>query len=422
MDLNYEGLSLENVPYYEKDTLWVSPMNYLPEVMGQMRIRDRILIHDVTLRDGEQTPGVVFKKDERIRIAQALNDIGVDRIEFGMPIVSQEIYESFEEVLRMDFKSEIVAFLRAHKDDVALAVKLGVKSAIIEHIVNPYLLKHIYELDHKATVDRIVDAFKRIEEHGVKTSLMGWDASRAGLDYLKRLYSDILDQVTPESIIFVDTYGVMTPWAMAHTFKTFGVWFPEMKFEVHNHNGFGLGAANAMAAAANGASCVHTALLGLGERDGNIALDEVAMGLKVLLKAQTNIDTTQLTHIRRLAEKISGFKNQGTKPITGDFYFMLETGVGVHAIEAMRRSGFGGNAIMAAFAPKLIGKKGYEFILGNQSGVSSVKLFLDRLGLKATKEQMKEILEAIKQESNIVKGNISELEFEHIARRVLKKG
>jgi methanogen homocitrate synthase len=421
LDRNYEGLSLENVPYYQKDRFWLSPMDYLPETYDISQAPAKVLIHDVTLRDGEQTPGVVFKLDERIKIAQILSELGVDRIEFGMPLVSKDIYEAFKVVLTMNLKAEIVAFLRAHKDDLKSAISLGVKSVIIEHVTNPYLCKYVYKLDHAGTVNRIVDAFKIAKDNGLKAYFMGWDASRAGLPYLKRLYSDILDKVVPESIIFVDTFGVMTPWAVGYTLKTLREWFPKMKFEIHNHNGFGLGIANALAAVRSGASCVHTSLLGLGERDGNLAIDEVAMALEIMMKVKTNIDLSQLARVTQLAEQISRFKTAGTKPITGDFYFKMEPGVTIHAVEMAQQAGLGSRCIIGAFAPEVIGKKGYEYILGKESGIRIIKIFLDRLGLKATEEQMKEMLEIVKEESNIVKGNISESEFEHIARGVLNK-
>ena len=421
MDRNYEGVSLENVPYYQKDRFWVSPMNYLPETYEISKAQKKISIHDVTLRDGEQTPHVVFKLDERLKIAKALSELGVDRIEFGMPTVSKDIYEAFKEVLTMDLKAEIVAFLRAHPDDLKAAIELGVKSVIIEHTVNPYLCKHVYNVDHAATVKRIVDAFKIAKENGLKAYFMGWDASRAGLDYLKKIYSDILDKVAPDALIFVDTFGVMTPWAMLHTVKTIKGWFPELRVEVHNHNGFGLGMANAMAAVVGGVSCVHTSLLGLGERDGNIPIDEVAVALEILLKVKTNIDLSQLNRICNLARQISRFSPSGTKPVTGDYYFMMEPGVTIHAIEKAREAGLGRRAIIGAFAPEIIGKKDVEYLLGKESGVATVKVFLERLGLKATDEQMRKMLEIVKEESNIIKGAVSEEEFEFIAKKVLNR-
>lgn len=421
MDQNYEGVSLENVPYYQKDRFWISPMNYLTETYEMSNVQKKISIHDVTLRDGEQTPHVVFKLDERLQIAKALSELGVDRIEFGMPTVSKDIYEAFKEVLTMDLRAEIVAFLRAHPDDLKAAIELGVKSVIIEHTVNPYLCKYVYNVDHAATVKRIVDAFKIAKENGLKAYFMGWDASRAGLDYLKKIYSDILDKVTPDALIFVDTFGVMTPWAMLHTVKTIKGWFPELQVEVHNHNGFGLGMANAMAAVLGGVSCVHSSLLGLGERDGNIAIDEIAVALEILLKVKTNIDLSKLNRICKLARQISRFSPSGTKPVTGDYYFMMEPGVTIHAIEKAREAGLGRRAIIGAFAPEIIGKKDVEYLLGKESGVATIKVFLDRLGLKATDEQMRKMLEIVKEESNIIKGVISEEEFEFIAKKVLKR-
>jgi len=102
MDLNYEGYSLENVPYYQKDKFWVSPMNFMPEAMDASDVQDQVLVHDVALRDGEQTPGVVFNTPERLNMARLLSELGVDRIEFGMPVASKDSYEAFEEVLKFE--------------------------------------------------------------------------------------------------------------------------------------------------------------------------------------------------------------------------------------------------------------------------------------------------------------------------------
>lgn len=420
VDLNYEGVPLENVPYYEKNRFWVSPMNYLPEAHDLWEVQPKVEIHDVMLRDGEQTPNVVFTADERIAIARALSDLGVDRIEFGMPIVSKDIYEAFQEVLKMDLKSEIVAFLRTHPDDVRAAVELGSKSVIMEHNVNPYFCRHVYGLTHKQTVERIVASLKDAQSQGITARLMGWDASRTSLDYLKRLYSDICEQVVPDSIIFVDTFGVMTPAAMDHTIRSLRKWFPATKVEVHNHNGFGLGMANAMAAVLAGASCVHGALLGLGERDGNIPVDEIAMALEFLYKIRTSIDLSQISRVVEFAQRITRFKNQGTKPISGDFYFQMQSGVVIHAIEKASEAGLG-DRVWAAFAPEVIGKTGYEYLLSKMSGVGTVKIFLEKLGLEATKEEMRELLEIVKEQSNLVKGSVSLQEFGYLARNYFKQ-
>ncbi|UCE53633.1 MAG: hypothetical protein JSV31_31080 [Desulfobacterales bacterium] len=419
LDMNYEGYALENVPYYEQEKYWVSPMNFIPEAMDRSEIQDKVLVHDVSLRDGEQTPGVAFTTEERIQLAQVLSELGVDRIEFGMPIAAKDIYEAFEEVLKMDLQAEIVSFCRAHPDDLDLTIKLGAKTAIIEHIVNPYMLKHVYNLDHKATVERCAGALKIAKNNGIKASFMGWDASRTSMDYLKRLYSDILDQVEMESLIFVDTFGVMNPWSMHHTIKTVRNWFPGLKVEIHNHNGFGLGNANVMAAVLAGVSCVHGAILGLGERDGNIPLDEIAMMMALQLKKPTNIDLSQLYRVAKLAEQITGFKPSGTKPVTGDFYFQMEAGISIHAIEKARNAGLG-DRVWAAFAPEMIGKKGYEYLLGKANGTATIKLFMEKLGLEAGDDDMKEILQIVKDRSNLVKGNVSEVEFEHIAKKYLE--
>ena len=143
------------------------------------------------------------------------------------------------------------------------------------------------------------------------------------------------------------------------------------------------------------------------------------MALEILLKIKTNVDLSRLTKISRLAEKISAFKVSGTKPIIGEYFFMKESGVSIHSAEKARQAGLYHGA---AFAPELVGKKGFDYVLGKESGIVSISVFLDRLGLKASKDEMREMLEIVKEESNLVKGTISEAEFEFIANKILRKG
>jgi isopropylmalate/homocitrate/citramalate synthase len=175
-----------------------------------------------------------------------------------------------------------------------------------------------------------------------------------------------------------------------------------------------------MAAILAGASCVHGALLGLGERDGNIPIDEIAMALELLYNIPTNIDLSQLSRVCHLAQRITGYKNQGTKPITGDFYFQLQAGVVIHAVQKIAEAGLG-DRTWAAFAPEVIGKSDYEFLLSKMSGIRTIAMFLEQLGIKASKEQMVAMLELAKEQSNLVKGSISLEEFGFIARNYLKE-
>jgi len=120
-------------------------------------------------------------------------------------------------------------------------------------------------------------------------------------------------------------------------------------------------------------------LIGAGGKGRQYPSRRIAAALDVLLKVKTNINLSQLTRVCKLAEQISGYKNQGTKAVTGDYYFMMEPGVTIHAVETMRKSGLGSKGIIGAIAPEMIGKKGYEYILGKESGAYSIRVFLNRL-------------------------------------------
>lgn len=408
IDKNTEGVSLQDVPNYTEER-WVSPMNYLPEAMPG-EIEGRVpKFHDVTLRDGEQTPSVVFTEEERIAIALALDKVGIDRIEFGMPIVGKDIYRAFERILEMDLNAEIAIFSRAHPDDLKLAKQLKGKSIIIEHNINPYTCKYIYKISHDEAVRRCVESMKSAKDAGMKTVFMGWDASRANLDYLKRFYTELTDKVVPDGIIFVDTYGVMSPFAMLHTVRQIRSWLPEIPLEVHGHNELGCGTANYLAAFYGGASMLHTSINGLGERTGNAGFQEVVMALECLAGVKTNVRKELFMWITNYVADISKVPIPPSKPIVGDNYFKMEAGISVHALQRFNEVGFEGPFM--GFAPQVVGREGYDYLLGKKSGMATIDVFLNKHGLGATDDEKQLLLETVKNESTLRKNAISEEDF-----------
>lgn len=412
----FDFFPLEGQPYFDNDRLWISPLNFLPENLEG--IPEKIQIHDCTLRDGEQTPRVSFTKNERVRIAQQLNELGVDRIELGMPIISEDLRDAIKEIVKLGFKSKAVAFARANPEDVKLSLECGVQDIIIEHTVNPYMIRYAYGLEEDGVKKRIFDNVSAAKKAGLWTGFMGWDFSRVPLDYSRKLYQTAAD-AGADSLTLVDTFAVATPQAIGYAFRKMREWFPGIQLEFHVHNDFGMGMATAMAAVQNGAVVIHTAMNSLGERTGNLATEEVATSFGILTGNRTNVDLSKLEDTSRVISDITGIYPNVNKTVFGKNCFGIESGVVSHYTEALRQVGF--KPIAYPYLPHVVGRKEEEYFIGYLSGKQTIDFYLKRNGYEdTTPEQREKVLDAVKQECFVRKALLSEEDFVALVKRVLK--
>ncbi len=414
----YTPERVKGKPFFKERGWWVSPFNFVEEVRGELRGK-KVTIHDVTLRDGEQTFGVAFSPEERVRIAEALDQLAIPRIEVGMPPASPDIREGIRQVVKRNLKAEIIAFIRTMKDDIDKSIDCGVKSVILEHITNPYACESAYGLDQSQVIDRIVSSILYAKGKGLHTMFMGWDFTRGDdLDFIREVYTAIAQQARPASIVVVDTLGVALPRAVGFIFRKLGEWIPGIPLEFHTHNEFGLANACALEAVAAGATCIHTAFNGLGERTGNAATEEVAMMLDLMTDVQTGIRLDLLMDVSLLVENLSRRQVAKNKPIVGRGLFDMETGIGVDLYRKMQASGF--DLGIQPFAPELVGQEPVKLVLGKNSGTATVEYFLDQLGRKATEDQVKEITDRVKREGRIQRALLTQSQFETICKEVLR--
>ena len=278
---------LEGTPWFDPERWWVSPQNFSDEFKARMP--ERVDIHDVTLRDGEQTPGVVFRRDERVAIARALSELGVARIEVGMPAVSPEVAAGCAAVAELGLESELVGFARALAGDVEACAAAGLPTVIVEHTVNPYLCKYVYDVDRAELLKRLEDSFAAAREHKLRPIFMGWDFFRCTLDYCLDLYAEVVERCNPDSIVLVDTFGVATPPAVRVAFETFSERFGDLPLEFHNHDDFGQAVGAVASAVFGGATVVHSSMNGIGERTGNAPTEQVVATLEMLLGVDTGV-------------------------------------------------------------------------------------------------------------------------------------
>jgi methanogen homocitrate synthase len=379
------------------------------EVTKSLELPKRVGLYDCTLRDGEQTPGVVFRKDEKIRIAQALDEVGVPRIEAGLPIVSKEDKEAVREIAHLGLSAEIWGFGRCVKADIDANVDCGVEAIVCE-IATSELKQKAYGFEKENVIRRAVEAVSYAKERGVRTAFFAVDMTRSDLDYLKRIYTTVVKEAHADEIVVVDTLGVALPEAMYFLTKTIKE-LVQVPIHIHCHNDFGLGTACTLAGIKGGAEYAHVSVNGLGEKTGNADLAEVALSLRLLYNMDVGIKFEKLCELSRTVEEISGVNIPPGKPVVGANVFRRESGLAVQQLINYPPS-------VESYLPELVGGK-REIVVGKKSGKHSIEYKLKEMRLTATEDQVEKILQLVKAESEKNKGLVADEQFRTIASKIL---
>lgn len=374
--------------HFEDEKWWVSPYNFVPEVRDAMDLPPRVEIHDATLRDGEQTPGVVFSVDDKIAIAQMLSDVGVERIEAGMPAVSAQDAEAIRQISELGLNARIFTFARAMKKDIDMALECGAHGVIIEVPIGYPKLKTQFGWTWRDVLERSAPIINYAREQGLYAVFFPYDTTRARADDLENLCKGIMAESPPDSIGIVDTMGCATPEAIKYMVR----WVKRMTglpIEIHTHNDFGMGVATELAAVTAGAEVVHSCGNGLGERTGNAALEELMLGLDLLYGYDTGYRLDKLPELGALLSDLANVPIARNKPILGAGNFTRESGIGINLV-------MHDPLVMFGTHPALTGRVG-EVVLGKKSGKASIKYKLDALGLgEADDEETAGILDMVK--------------------------
>lgn len=397
---------------WKTDRWFTSPWNFLPEVREQLTLPARVQVHDVTLRDGEQQAGVVFTKDDKLRIAEALAEAGVPRIEAGLPAVSPADDAAVREMVKMGLPSKIYAFSRCMVEDVKRAADCGVDGVVMEIPSSHHLIEKAYRWPVQRAIDASVEATTLAHELGLTVSFFPIDATRAGLvEYL-----DLLERVATDGHVdavgLVDTFGVLSPHGVRlfvqRTRERLGV-----PLETHFHMDFGLGVANTLIAVAEGVEVVQTTVTGTGERAGNTPMEETVLALLTMYGVETGIRTERFFDLSKLVMELAGVSQPSNRPVVGERLFNVESGIITTWVRNV------GDDLVESFPyrPELVGQHPPTLVLGKGSGLDSVAAGLDRLGLSATPEQAQEILDEVKARSLARKGLLDDEEFLEIVRR-----
>lgn len=285
-----------------------------------------IIIDDTTLRDGEQTAGVVFSRREKLAIARMLDSIGVQEIECGIPAMGREEQQSIKALVDLGLNARLITWNRALVPEIQASIACGVQAVDISLSVSDQMIAHKLRKDREAVKEQLKVALGFAKQHDLYVSVGGEDASRADLAFLVELM-EITRAMGGDRFRFCDTLGIMDPFGMYDKVSFLRKAVPEVEIEVHTHNDLGMATANAVAGIRAGAKFVNTTINGLGERAGNAALEEVVMGLKHACGIETGIATHRFREMSLFVAKASHRPLSVSKPVVGERVFAHESGL-----------------------------------------------------------------------------------------------
>ena len=397
--------------YYRENEWWVSPYNFVPEVRNTFELPEKVSIHDATLRDGEQTPGVVFSIADKIAIAEKLDEVGVERIEAGMPAVSEQDFEAIKQISKLGLKARIYTFARAMNSDIDKALECGCHGVIVEVPIGYPKLKYQFKWTWEDVLRKSVGVINYAKTRGLHVVYFPYDTTRAREEDLRNLLSRIVLDSNPDSVGVVDTMGCALPEAIKYMVRLVKQ-LTNLPVEVHTHNDFGMAVATELAGVEAGANCVHSCANGLGERTGNAALEELMVALHVLYGYSTQYNLAKLPELGELVSRISRFETAVNKPILGERNFTRESGIGVDLVVKEPLAMFGTH-------PALTGRRG-EVVLGKKSGKASITYNLEQMGITGTDDEaIAEMLKQVKDKGIEKRGLLSPDEFKDIVDGVL---
>ncbi|MGO9125237.1 MAG: LeuA family protein [Terriglobales bacterium] len=400
---------------WKTDKWFVSPWNFAEPVVKQLHFPKQVKFHDVTLRDGEQQTGVIFTKDEKIRIAEGLAEAGVHRIEAGMPVVSPSDAAAIKEIVKRNLGPQIFAFSRCMVDDVQRAVDTGVKGIVMEVPSSTHIIEAAYKWPLEKAIDLSIEATAFAHSQGLEVVFFPIDFSRAEINWVLDLITRVAKEGHMDALALVDTFGVLAPHSVQYLVREAKKRINK-RLEAHFHMDFGMGIANTVMAVAEGVEVIHSTVLGIGERAGNVPMEETAMALLTLYGIDTGLKYNKFFKLAQLVEKLSGHRVASNRPVVGEQLFQIESGI---IASWWMNCGEEKATELFPFRWDVVGQQAPKIVIGKGSGIDSIKAKLKELGIEASEEEAMKVLMAVKQHSLSTKSLLTNEEVRKVVASVL---
>lgn len=363
---------------------------------------ERIIIDDTTLRDGEQTAGVVFSREEKVTLARMLDAIGVHEIECGIPAMGAEEQETIRRIVDLGLSARLLTWNRALVPEIEASIRCGVTAVDLSLSLSDQMITKKLRTSREGVKEQLRRALGFAKEHDLYVSVGGEDSSRAEPGFLVEIM-EIAHSLGADRFRFCDTLGIMDPFSMYERISFLRRSVPGLEIEVHTHNDLGMATANALAAIRAGARFVNTTVNGLGERAGNAPLEEVVMGLKVAMGVDVGVDTHRFREISRFVAMASNRPVPVSKPVVGERVFAHESGIHADGVLKDPRNYEG-------FDPADVGASRI-IAVGKHSGTAGVIARYRSLGIELDRSSAETLLPQIRRISIAKKRDLTSREL-----------
>ena len=370
-----------------------------------------IRIFDTTLRDGEQSPGVSLSPEKKLNIAKKLDQLGVDAIETGFPVISDGEKEGVKLIVGEGLKAELCGLARTNKKDIDAAVDCGLNYIHTFIATSDIHLEHKLKMTRDEALEKAIEAVEYGKSRGLQVEFSAEDATRTDREFLKKVFGAVAN-AGADRIDIPDTVGYSTPQYIGEITKD-AIEVSKLPISVHCHNDFGLAVANAISGVQAGASCAHVTINGIGERAGNASLEEFVMALHSLEfenKWETNINTKLIYETSRYISKLAGMSVQPNKAIVGENAFGHESGIHTHGV-------LNNPLTYEPISPEIVGRTRWLQV-GKHAGIHGMNAMLKEYGIEPNEDQTKQILDKVKALGDQGK-QVTEVELLSMANEVI---